>query len=398
MITLFKKKDDCCACGACLNICPKDAISMVSDENGFPYPQIDNDICIECGMCIKTCAYQNLTESNTTIAAYVAASKNKQQIKDSASGGIFAAIATYILEQNGIVYGAALTRESQKFIIKHIGIRDKSDLKKLQGSKYVQSDIGLVFREIKNHLQEGIKVLFSGTPCQCAGLKGFLKKDYQNLILIDIICHGVPSQQLFNDYIDTVFKKFSNPQNFIFRDKSYGWEHCAKIYADDKCQTIPARTTSYFTLFLDSIIHRDNCYSCKYACKNRPGDLTLGDYWGIQEQHPELLGRGTYLLQDGISCIIVNSEKGKNTLDRISDFIYFDKSDYNKIAKKNSQLIHSSQKNDILRTIIFELYRTTGYQGVEKFFQKHYKKQIILHSVFNKLPYRLKTFIRKYKI
>ena len=218
---LFENKKDCCACGACLNICPKEAISLKQDEYGFLYPEIDEYLCIRCELCKKVCAFQNVEEDNVPISTFAAISKNRNQAKNSASGGIFAAIAQYVINNNGIVYGAAF---DDSWNVKHIGIEHIEDLIKLQGSKYTQSNTDTTFIEVKKMLALGKQVLYSGTPCQIAGLKKYLGKDYTNLITIDIICHGVPSNKMFKDYLSYLeAKNNAKIQNFKFRDKKTGW-------------------------------------------------------------------------------------------------------------------------------------------------------------------------------
>ena len=192
-MTLFPHITDCCNCNGCTQICPKQAIFTYTDEDGFVYPKIDHDKCIDCGLCQKVCAYQHLEESNIPLQTYAATSNNTLQKLQSASGGIFAAIATDVLTRGGITYGAAMIRKNNQFEIRHIGIESTEDLPLLQGSKYVQSSINECYKEIKSHLDNGREVLFCGVPCQCAGLKGFLRnKHYSKLTIIDIICHGVP--------------------------------------------------------------------------------------------------------------------------------------------------------------------------------------------------------------
>ena len=331
---------------------------------------------------------------------YVAVSNDKHQIKKSASGGIFAALATYLLSLGGVVYGASLKHENGKFVVFHREVTSIKALHELQGSKYVQSDIGNCFKEIRNHLSSNRIVLFSGTPCgtpcQCAGLKAFLRKDYSNLFLVDIICHGVPNQQFFNDYIDFEFSKLRGIKHFLFRDKSKGWELRGRIdYDKNKSKTIVAGSSSYYSLFLDAQIYRENCYSCKYANDHRPGDLTIGDYWGIQNEHPELIGE-KFNIKDGISCIISNTDKGEHLLAEVKEYITLEKSTYEKVARRNAQLCHPSVLGRY-RSKIFKLYKDKGYKAVNIFFLKTYTLQILIHYVFNLLPYGIKDFLRRVK-
>lgn len=394
MITLFDDKQDCCGCGACANVCTRKAITMVEDDCGFVYPHIDNAKCVECGACKKVCAFQGREEKSVVRNVYVAASNSKQDIIHSASGGVFYEAAKVILERNGVVYGAAMWREQDNFIVRHKRITRIENIKELQGSKYVQCDVGGSYRRIKDDLKCGKYVLFSGTPCQCSALRSFLRKDYDTLFIIDIICHGVPSLKFFNDYINTVYSNISNICSFKFRDKTIGWEMTARLDSEDNYKLIPGRLSSYFTLFLDGHTYRENCYSCKYASDHRPGDITIGDYWGFQREHPELLSK--YDVQKGISCIIVNTAQGEILMDKLRDKLSYNKSTYIKVANRNEQLRHPSKMGK-LRMPVMELYRTKGYLAVELFYRKTYRKQRLIHTVFNMLPYSIKGWIRKIK-
>lgn len=387
---------NCCNCNGCVQACPKEAISVKTSKEGFCYPFIDNSRCVDCGLCQKVCAWQHIDETNEVRDCYVAVNNNKSQLLKSASGGIFSAVASEFLNRGGIVFGAALSVVDGKFDIRHIWVDDIVDLPKLQGSKYVQSNIGVSFIEVKNFLLEGKEVLFSGTPCQCAALKAFLRKDFRNLYLIDLICHGVPNQQFFNDYI-----KYEYPgkelRNFKFRDKSKGWELTGQLVLDSgKKISVPAGISSYYTLFLDAQTYRDNCYSCKYADYHRPGDITIGDYWGIEKQHPELVQQGGINARDGVSCIIVNTSKGADMVEAVKPGLSIYNSEYDKIAVRNAQLKHP-MKRGVFRDDIFKIYAEQGYKGVDSFYKKNYKKTRIIHSILRFLPYSVKSFLRKHK-
>lgn len=402
-IVLFESKEKCCACGACMNICPKQAITMVEDEYGFLYPQIDKEKCVSCGACKKVCAYQNQTEENKPVDTYAAINKDDNQKLLSASGGLFAAFATKVINEGGVVFGCSLDKIDGKLVPHHVAIESICDLSKLQGSKYVQSSTENTYKAVMEHLKAGRLVLYSGTPCQIAGLKGFLRKDYDNLILIDLICHGVPSSKFFNDYLSLVKvrKNWKDIVGYSFRDKKKGWGMNCRIDAiDAKGEKInfytPARLASYNTLFLDGLVYRKNCYSCKYASKNRPGDITIGDYWGITNEHPEIIGKDGFEEKDGISCMIANTEKGVNLCKEMGLYIEKHSSEYEKVAKMNKQLNAPSVFNP-KRDKIMEIYKNEGYVGVESLYKEKYRKQRIVHWVFNKLPRGIRNIIKKYK-
>ena len=373
-IKLFKDKKDCCACGACLNICPKQAITMQKDEYGFLYPQIDESKCIKCGLCIKTCAFQNSELKNVQIKTY-AAQSNNTDLKESASGGIFASIATNVLREGGVVYGAAMEMENDKLTVRHIAVENDTDLIKLQGSKYVQSSTEKIYQDVKKKLNDNRLVLFSGTPCQVDGLNSYLGKTYDNLTTIDIICHGVPNNQMFQDYIALLEKRYKDKIiDFKFRDKTKCWGLTAKGYtakgytAKGYTAIIPANVSSYYYMFLKSYIYRNSCYSCKYACKNRCGDITIGDYWGIEKAHSEVLKENEYGLdyKNGISCLIVNTEQGIKVLEKYKSGLRLLDSAFEKAAKENGQLRCPSRGDENKREQVLELYKNLGYKSLQK--------------------------------
>ena len=372
---LFKDKSSCCGCGACFNICSRNAITMQEDEYGFIYPQIDNNKCIKCGACRSVCSYQKIQEVNTPIETYTAISSNTD-IKKSASGGVFASLAKTTLSMNGVVYGASLELLDKSLTPIHVRIDEINDLIKLQGSKYVQSFIGNTYKEALEDLNNGKQVLFSGTPCQIAGLKAFIKKEYDNLLCIDLICHGVPNAKIFKDYIQYLEKKLhAEIIDYKFRDKSHGWGLTAKIiYKKYGCKTfqklVQSSESSYYHLFLDSTIYRENCYSCHYANPNRPGDITIGDYWGVEIEHPELIDNTDICLSDGVSCCVINTIKGKRYLDSYKDGLLLFPSSFEKASKHNHQLFGPSKRNND-RMKVLSIYKKEGYIGVEKWFKKN---------------------------
>jgi len=388
----FYEKKNCCACGACENICPQNAISMETDEEGFLYPNINNEKCIECGACTTACTYQNVELSHIPLQAFVAVNKTKDQLRYSASGGVFSAIATMVLNEGGIVFGATLDFEDGYAKPQHIAINQVEHLPRLQGSKYVQSKIGNTFKQARDYLIQGRRVLFSGTPCQISGLYGYLKKNYENLITIDVICHGIPNEKLFNDYLQMEKKRIKAQTviNYSFRDKKKGWginERIDFIYylGEQKSIYRPGRLTSYNTLFLDGIIYRENCYSCPYAQRKRVSDLTIGDFWGIENEHSELLWKKGYDKMKGISCLLVNTEKGCYICERMHENLQMEVSTLEKVSCKNGQLNKPSVESP-QRKFVLNLYVEKGYGEVEKWFEKHYRKQIFFYTIYNSLP------------
>ena len=309
---LVKDKSKCCACTACKNICPKQAIDMIADEKGFVYPQINEDKCINCGLCKKVCFYNSgydvLDKHLEKIETHAVKHKDFTTRMNSRSGGIFTALTDYILEQNGIVYGVGY-KEHLK--VSYQRATTKEARNKYRGSKYVQSELGDIFKVIQKDLNNNKLVLFSGTPCHVAGLVKYLgKKTYNNLFLIDIVCHGVPSPKMFKDYVDYLETKHNKKLNdFNFRDKTFGWNQSIESYmiGDKKYSN-----NIYSTLFGSCIAFRDSCYNCQFTNLNRPSDITIADCWGINEHRPDIDDN------NGVSLVIVNTKKGKYLQEKIS--------------------------------------------------------------------------------
>lgn len=388
---LFSEKKECCGCGSCLNICPKSAISMEEDEAGFTYPKINEKLCIKCGRCKAVCAFQNIDEKNVPIEAYAAVSKDEELQMKSASGGIFASIARQFILDGGYVFGAAFDDE---WNVKHIGISNVDELTKLQGSKYVQSNTGNTYQEVKKLLQEDKKVLYSGTPCQIAGLKGYLGEEYENLYLVDIICHGVPNNRMLKEYLKLLEKKYKGKvESFTFRDKSLGWGINGSCYINGKKRKIWQSTSSYLYYFSRGMIYRDNCYYCKYTCKNRPGDITIGDYWGIEREHLEYLGKNGLDEKKGISAVVVNSTKGQLLLKKNYKFIELKPSTFEKVSNGNAQLREPSKNEN--REVIVEKYIEGGWEKVEEYFVNEVgiRKYSSIFKCF--IPIKLKRIIKK---
>ncbi len=401
-VILFKEEKECCGCGACSNICPKNAIKMVENSQGFVFPQIDYSICVGCESCIKVCQFRKVERyENQVKSAWVAAASDMGLVKNSASGGIFAIIAKYVLAQGGVVFGCSMENNNGFLRPMHIAIEDEKDLIKLQGSKYVQSFVDDSYSKVKKYLNEGKKVLFSGTPCQISGLHGFLGKKYDNLFTMDIICHGVPSASFFQGYITELEKKFNGKiTDFKFRDKSSGWDYKMRISYNGKTNNtkfIHVCLSSYYKLFLDSVIFRESCYNCVYAKGERCSDITIGDYWKIDQQHPEVLTEngGDIDEQYGVSCILVNTDVGESILEKIAKGLNIYESSFDKIAKINDQLNHPSSKKP-QHDMIMKLYETSGYTAVEQWYNKKLGLKKFFYYFWYKLPKKIRNRLRKH--
>lgn len=400
-IILYADKKDCCGCGSCMNICPISAITMKKDELGFMYPHIDERLCIKCKSCKKVCGYQSPPPMKPPAQVYAAALHNNWPLlQNSASGGVFSALAINILKEGGIVYGVALPYKQDKLESLHIRVNTINDLKLLQGSKYMQSLVGNTYQQVRTDILSGCKVLFSGTPCQIAGLKEFLGKDYDNLLTAEIICHGVPSAQLFQDFISNQEKKYNAKVcSFSFRDKSKGqgmmsnMEICTE---DGRTKNIirNGKTVSYFSLFLKSLLYRESCYICPFAKKERCSDLTLGDYWGFHKEYPEAHKKWNLVNSNGVSCLLVNSAKGSLYLKTYGFNLTLMPTEFDTIAKHNEQLIRPSSYN-VQRNEVVSIYQKQGYIGIETYFYKNFKKEIFIQSILQFIPKSFRRYLQQ---
>lgn len=329
----IKDKSKCSGCHSCMNICPKNCIEMKVDEEGFWYPAVDKEKCIECGLCEKRCPILNDMSIENTPHAYACYNKDEEIRKESSSGGIFTLLASYTIDNGGIVYGVAF---NQNFEVEHIEVTNKQDLSKLRGSKYVQSKLGNTYSKIKEHLEQNRLVYFSGTPCQIDGLLCFLNRKYDNLICQDIVCHGVPSPRIWKHYL----KDFDLEKNaqISFRDKSTGWDtYSFSIKQNNNSYKELSSQNEYMKVFLKDLCLRPSCYDCHSKSLHRNSDITLADFWGIKEVCPEMYDN------KGTSLVFINSDKGKKLFDKISKDIKCQEVNINKVVKYNTA-VYSSVK------------------------------------------------------
>lgn len=400
-MVLFEENKDCCACGACMNICPRQAISMKEDAAGFIYPVIEEEKCIKCGLCKKACSFrkENNVSMKESIKVYAAAATEDEVLKAAASGGIFSVLAKNVLLNNGIVYGAVLIRENEQFVVKHIGIDDIADLWMLQGSKYVHSELGFTYQEVKEKLLNDKIVLFSGTPCQIAGLRSFLGKEYEKLVTVDVICHGVPNKRFFNSYINVLERKLKgNIYTYIFRDKTLGQGMHTKVeYCDKKGNgkvfITDGYLTSYFFLFLKSYIYRENCYTCPYAQEKRLSDITIGDFWGIYNVHSTEVEKSKMSDDKGISCVLVNTDKGKKVIEAVSKDLYMFESTFDKASAYNGQLKCPSPRSQE-RDKVIEIFEKDGFEAVDKYYKNKFRKERMYYKIKSMIPRNIKKKLK----
>lgn len=381
----------CTGCRACEQLCPKQCISMKSNEEGFLVAEIDESGCIGCGLCQKRCPQNNMPEKHSPIKVLAVRYKKDVELKESASGGAFVALAHRVLEQEGVVFGAAY---GEGWKVGHISVRKEEDLYKLQGSKYVQCDTLHTYLEVKTLLNEGRKVLFSGTPCQIAGLRSFLRKDYDNLLTIDLICHGVASPKLFQKYIEWLgIETKGKILYYNFRDKSGGWGlgYKAKVKTKTKTKTKTkiANLDPYYYHFLKGDTYRECCYRCRYCTQERVGDITLGDYWGIEQEHSK------FYSTKGVSVMLLNTDKALGCFEQARSLFYTQESTFEQASRKNHNLL-SPTKRALLRDTV---YNHLNDMSAAEYFSTVLK---VPHSIKNTLkaifPMRIKLFLKSIQL
>ena len=343
----IKRKEDCVGCNACVQVCPKNCINMLMDNQGFLYPNVDLKLCIECNICEKVCPVINQNEPRLPENVFAGWNNNETIRITSSSGGIFNALAKKTIEEEGVVFGA---RFNERWEVIHSYTENYEGIKAFRGSKYVQSKIGQSYVEAKGFLESGRKVLFSGTPCQIAGLNRFLRKRYEGLLLtVDVVCHGVPSPKIWKEYLDYTIRsketsnttklkpspihidELSSIENISFRDKRVGWEQFGFVISystsyNNNIQRIQPilnskhqkselfesfRKNLYMQGFLKDLYLRPACYECPAKCGKSYSDLTLADFWGIKRKYPQLYSK------KGVSLILSNTTRGEYFLNKL---------------------------------------------------------------------------------
>lgn len=323
-----KNKTDCCGCTSCASVCPKSCIKMVEDSEGFKYPSVNMDLCINCGLCEKVCPIITKSKEADIVKAYIARNKNADILKNSSSGGLVTPMYKRILLENGIVYGCAYDNE---FNVVHTYAESIEDLEKFRGSKYVQSDLSDTYKKIKQQLDGGRKVMFTGTPCQCAGLTKFLRKPYENLFTVDFVCHGVPSPLVWKKYKEIMTKKYKAKITYAnFREKTYGY-HSANLamrYANGKKSAENTNTDYLMKSFFDGICSRPSCYDCSFKTVSRASDITVFDCWNISRYVKDMADD-----DKGYTAVIIQNEKGNKMFDKIRDDITYYETDIDLLIK-----------------------------------------------------------------
>lgn len=328
----IQNKQDCCGCTACASVCAQDAITMTVDEMGFKYPKVDTNRCTNCGLCEKVCAFHDDYDKSNNFEepfAYAVRHRNMEEIKSSRSGAMFIALSDYVFRQNGVVYGVGYAKHFRAI---HKRITNREDCKELKGSKYVQSDLEGIFRCIKVDLQQGLYVLFVGTPCQTAGLRSFIgKRNSEKLLVCDIVCHGVPSPLLWEKYLNYIEqKKGYTIEQVNFRDKAKGWTAHYESFVFANGQKII--TNTFTDLFYKHLMFRPSCAVCKYTNIKRPSDITLADFWGWEKVDSSFNKDNM-----GCSLVLVNTEKGKRVFEEVLSEIHIIPTPIDKCLQPNLQ-------------------------------------------------------------
>lgn len=385
---------ECTLCMACVNSCPTEAIQVTVNEFGFEKLSIDNTKCVDCGLCSNVCNKREVVSHYSPLKCYAAQMKDFAALEKSASGGAFQSIAEIILKKGGICYGAEMLHGDNNFEVKHTRISNLSELNRILNSKYIPSLIGNTYQQAKKDLENGNLVLFSGTPCLILGLKAYLGKEYDNLLTVDLVCHGVTSTQIFNDYLKQIEKeKGITIVNYQFRDKDISWgtNYSYSYYNNSdsskqiKIRHCPREESSYMAHYLRGNIFRENCYSCSLSNSRRVSDFTLGDYWEIEVEHPEFVTRKrpSIVLRKGVSCVLANTDRAIKFIPDLKEKMVLYEVSLETIIRHNGNLKAPSKKGNG-RDELLNTYKTNGYSPIEEQFQNNMGKKIHV--------FRIKTY------
>lgn len=388
---LITNKQNCSGCGACRNICPENAITMMPDEEGFVYPVINQENCINCGLCEKICPILNQKTTTKVLKTYAAKNKNIETLKKSSSGGMFSIFAEEILKQGGVVFGAAY---NDKWGVEHTFVDKMEYLDKLRRSKYVQSDICETYKKAKEFLDKGYKVLFSGTPCQIAGIKSYLQKSYDNLLTIDIFCHSIASPKVWEMFLHQNFN-LGNIKKIDFRDKIFSWDKsCLKIYFE-KSESVPKLplifgllpnkikqklicgyySLSYMKGCLSGLFTRPSCHYCKFKGVDKNSDFTIGDLWGVNDIAPDFYDT------NGVSVLTINSAISQNIFEKIKDKLIWKEIPLDKVIIYNS-VFYNSTKPHKNRAEFFKWYQK---EPLNKLIPKLLGKTSLIKLIVNRI-------------
>lgn len=354
------ENNQCTGCAACMNACNQQAITMTKGLNGHLFPVIEQTLCVDCKLCSTICPNNTTPSFRIPNKAYIATAKDENEAKTSTSAGVACVFSRYILQKGGVVYGCSgIDCEN----VHHIRVENENELWSLKGSKYVQSAINDTYACVKRDLSNGIKVLFIGTPCQVAGLYGYLRKPFDNLFTVDLVCHGVPSQQVLVDALHDYIPNTSLTDICLtFRNKDVGKSRYGLFIKDKQgipllCSTFPKN--EYITGFLNGLFYRESCYLCHYARPERVSDITVGDYWD-HDNTIKLDGK-----KNGLSMVIVNTNNGTELFNEIKEQLNQCEGDYSIFVKRNGQL-HHPMRRSVGYDMFAKLYPQLGFKNAAR--------------------------------
>ena len=371
--SVYGVKYECSGCEACVNACLKNCITMKQDSEGFFYPEINRDSCIQCGHCLSICPFKKTLDAAQPLECYAAINRNEEIRLKSSSGGIFSVLAKKILDQQGVVFGSAFSEDFKQVEIVAVNHPDRLD--QLYSSKYLQSQVRFSYKAVKTALHEEKVVLFSGTPCQVSGLKSYLGKEYANLYCMDIICHGVPSPALWKKYADYIESKHGGEITGInFRSKEQTWMNFGMKERIGEKEFFSSKSKNpYMWMFLRNYCLRPSCYHCKIR-GHSSADITVGDFWGIQAVYPDM--------EDGkgVSAVMIRTEKGCALFNQVKDAIIYYSCQYEDIVRNNSAEVHSVQWPKE-RDKFFKDMNNLEFGRLEKKYTKGGFEKRIIHMV-----------------
>lgn len=385
-------RDSCCGCKVCADVCNHKAISYALDDEGFFVPMVDSDLCRDCGLCTTVCPSLNAGRRASIDICYATYAKDKEFLLQGSSGGMFGLLAREVLKEGGVVYGAAFDEHMK---LKHARATNEHELMPILKSKYLQSDCSGIYKQVRQDLKDGKTVLFSGTPCQCNAISNYIGERDEGLIIVDVVCHGTPSQELFDrcnkDYEE---QNGCKVKSFQFRYKGKGVKHPHSFRMDveknGKIKTIVGQhyQNPYYFGFQTHITLRKKCYHCNQATPERNSDITLADFWGIEKQNPQLH------TNDGISMVAPHTRKGQALFDkvRLSFNIYCEEAPY-RLATENNNNMHGFVKKPAMRDAFFKDLREKDFEYVKQTYLKSRRQYIF--DIYYAIPTPIRKLVRK---